>query len=78
MRHRDAGDHPAANNPEPRYHTAGPPLPTRPMRHLLRMTPEGSPTVSLWDRHAVPKARRWEELHALPFGQSVLCLGREA
>jgi hypothetical protein len=45
---------------------------------LLRMTPKGGPTVSLWDRQVVPRARRWEERHTMPFGQSVLCVGRTA
>lgn len=42
---------------------------------LLRMTPKSGPTVSLWDSQVVPRARRWEENHRVPFGQSVFCVG---
>ena len=44
---------------------------------LLRMTPKAGRTLSLWDRQVVPRARSWESRHTMPFGQSVLCVGRK-
>lgn len=43
---------------------------------LLRMTPKAGPTVSVWDAQVVPRARRWESRHRVPFGQSVFAVGR--
>lgn len=43
---------------------------------LLQMTPKAGPTVSLWDAHVVPRARKWESRHQVPFGQSVFAVGR--
>ncbi|MBD3782943.1 MAG: class I SAM-dependent methyltransferase [Micrococcales bacterium] len=43
---------------------------------LLRMTPTDGPTVRLWDRAVVPVARRVERRVRVPFGQSVLAVGR--
>ena len=43
---------------------------------LLRMTPSDGPTVRLWDRAVVPVARRVERRVKVPFGQSVLAVGR--
>lgn len=45
---------------------------------LLRMTPKAGPTVSLWDAQVVPRARKWESRHQVPFGQSVFAVGRPA
>jgi SAM-dependent methyltransferase len=44
---------------------------------LLGMRPTGGRTVSAWDRLVVPRARRWEERRRVPFGQSLLCVGRK-
>lgn len=41
---------------------------------LLRMTPGEGRLLALWDRHVVPRARRWEERHRPPFGQSVFAV----
>ena len=43
---------------------------------LLRMTPGDSRALSFWDAQVVPRARRWEERHRPPFGQSVLAVAR--
>jgi SAM-dependent methyltransferase len=43
---------------------------------MLRMTPTDGPTVRLWDRAVVPVARRVERSVRVPFGQSVLAVGR--
>lgn len=43
---------------------------------LLRMTPGDGPLLTVWDRVVVPRARRWEATHAVPFGQSVFAVGR--
>lgn len=43
---------------------------------LLRMTPKAGPTVALWDSQVVPRARKWETRHRVPFGQSVFAVGR--
>ncbi|MDX6357173.1 MAG: hypothetical protein QOH37_227 [Nocardioidaceae bacterium] len=44
---------------------------------LLGLTPKASATLSVWDEHVVPRARSWESRHTMPFGQSVLCVGRK-
>ena len=44
---------------------------------LLRMTPKASATLSIWDEQVVPRTRSWESRHTMPFGQSVLCVGRK-
>jgi SAM-dependent methyltransferase len=44
---------------------------------LLRMTPKAGRALSLWDQQVVPRARSWESRYAMPFGQSVLCVGRK-
>lgn len=41
---------------------------------LLRMTPGDGRLLALWDRYVVPPARRWEEKHRPPFGQSVVAV----
>lgn len=38
---------------------------------LLRMTPSDGTMLRSWDRHVIPRARRWESRHHVPFGQSV-------
>lgn len=43
---------------------------------LLRMTPSDGIAVRVFDRFVTPAARRWESRHRVPFGQSVLCVGR--
>jgi SAM-dependent methyltransferase len=43
---------------------------------LLRMTPGEGRFLSVWDNQVVPRARRWEEKHRPPFGQSVLAVAR--
>jgi SAM-dependent methyltransferase len=43
---------------------------------LLRMTPKAGPTLSVWDRAVVPVTSRLERRRPVPFGQSVLCVGR--
>lgn len=43
---------------------------------LLRMTPKAGPTVAMWDSQVVPRARKWESRHRVPFGQSVFAVGR--
>lgn len=43
---------------------------------LFRMTPKAGTAVSMWDSQVVPRARKWEERHRVPFGQSVFCVGR--
>lgn len=43
---------------------------------LLRMAPAEGPLLSLWDRYVIPRARRWEARHRVPFGQSVFAVGR--
>jgi SAM-dependent methyltransferase len=43
---------------------------------LLRMTPADGAMVRVWDRMITPRARRWEQNHRVPFGQSVFCVGR--
>lgn len=42
---------------------------------LMGMTPKAGPTVSVWDAQVVPRARRWESRHRVPFGQSVFAVG---
>jgi SAM-dependent methyltransferase len=44
---------------------------------LLRMTPKAGTTLSFWDEQVVPRARSWESRHRMPFGQSVLVVGRK-
>lgn len=44
---------------------------------LLRMTPKAGSTLSVWDGQVVPRVRRWESRHRMPFGQSVLVVGRK-
>jgi hypothetical protein len=41
---------------------------------LLRMTPGDGRALTLWDALVVPTARRWEERHRPPFGQSVFAV----
>lgn len=41
---------------------------------LLGMTPGDGAILKIWDRHVTPRARRWEEKHRVPFGQSVLAI----
>jgi len=41
---------------------------------LLRMTPGEGRALTLWDSWVVPTARRWEERHRPPFGQSVFAV----
>jgi SAM-dependent methyltransferase len=43
---------------------------------LFRMTPSDGWTLRSWDRHVVPRARRWEARHRVPFGQSVFAVAR--
>jgi hypothetical protein len=43
---------------------------------LLRMTPGDGRLLAAWDRHVVPRTRRWESGHAAPFGQSVFAIAR--
>ena len=45
---------------------------------LFRMTPGEGRALTLWDTHVIPRARRWEERHRPPFGQSVLAVARVA
>jgi hypothetical protein len=40
------------------------------------MTPGDGPLLQVWDRTVVPVARRWEQTHRAPFGQSVFAVGR--
>lgn len=44
---------------------------------LLRMTPKAGTTLSVWDEQVVPRTRKWETRHRMPFGQSVLVVGRK-
>ena len=41
---------------------------------LLKMSPSGGPLLSLWDKLAIPAARKWESKHRPPFGQSVFAI----
>jgi hypothetical protein len=43
---------------------------------LLGMTPKAGPTLTFWDGQVVPRARRFEARYPVPFGQSVLVVGR--
>lgn len=43
---------------------------------LLRMTPGEGRLLATWDSQVVPRARRWEDKHRAPFGQSVFAVGR--
>lgn len=43
---------------------------------LLRMTPSDGAMVATWDKFVTPQARKWEAKHRVPFGQSVMCVGR--
>lgn len=43
---------------------------------LLKMTPKDGPTLKLWDAGVVPVARALEKRWTMPFGQSVLAVGR--
>lgn len=43
---------------------------------LLRMMPKEGSVLSFWDRHVIPRARRWESAHRAPFGQSVFAVAR--
>jgi hypothetical protein len=43
---------------------------------LLRMTPGDGRLLAIWDDKVVPRARRWEDEHRPPFGQSVLAVAR--
>jgi|SRR5450631_283806 len=43
---------------------------------MLGMTPGEGQLLSIWDRHVVPRARRWESRHQAPFGQSVFAVAR--
>ncbi len=42
---------------------------------LLRMTPQDSWSVRLWDRFVIPVARAFESRVRPPFGQSLLAIG---
>lgn len=44
---------------------------------LMRMTPKAGTTLSFWDGQVVPRVRAWESQHTMPFGQSVLVVGRK-
>ena len=44
---------------------------------LMRMTPKAGTTLSFWDGQVVPRVRAWESKHTMPFGQSVLVVGRK-
>lgn len=44
---------------------------------LLRMTPKAGSTLSFWDSQVVPRARALESRRRMPFGQSVLVVGRK-
>ena len=43
---------------------------------LLRMTPSDGILVKVFDRVITPVARKWETKRRVPFGQSVLAIGR--
>jgi SAM-dependent methyltransferase len=43
---------------------------------LLRMAPSDGALLAWWDKHVIPRARSWEYRHRVPFGQSVLAIGR--
>jgi SAM-dependent methyltransferase len=43
---------------------------------LLGMTPGKGPLLNLWDRHVIPRTRRYEQNHRAPFGQSVFAVAR--
>lgn len=43
---------------------------------MLRMTPGEGPLLTIWDGRVIPLARRWEQKHRVPFGQSVFGVAR--
>lgn len=43
---------------------------------LLRMTPQEGRLLKMWDEQVIPRARRWEQKHRVPFGQSVFAVAR--